>query len=188
MRCDDAMVLPVFSVTIQGCQRERLQAMSYRSTSTAFSAFPRLRSVISEGCHLSIYTSQHVGSPSSPVAPTSSMSSEEGESHLDSDRQPRIPHTTIVDLSACCSRPPVRTQYTPRGRYTTLAGLKCYAVSPPVGVQAKAAILYIYDIHGFFPQTLCGADRLANAGFAVFMPDLLLGNGADFAMFDGSSE
>ena len=51
--------------------------------------------------------------------------------------------------------------------------------------SAKTAILVIYDIFGFFPQTLQGADILANSDknhtYQVFMPDFFEGEPADIA-------
>jgi len=50
--------------------------------------------------------------------------------------------------------------------------------------SAKKAILVIYDIFGFFPQTIQGADILAAAGeYQVFMPDFFEGEPADIAWY-----
>jgi dienelactone hydrolase len=47
---------------------------------------------------------------------------------------------------------------------------------------AEKAILVIYDIFGFFPQTIQGADILAaSGGYQVFMPDFFEGQPADIA-------
>lgn len=49
--------------------------------------------------------------------------------------------------------------------------------------DAKLGILVVYDIFGFFNQTLQGADILAytdkDRQYQVFMPDFLEGNPAD---------
>ena len=51
-------------------------------------------------------------------------------------------------------------------------------------VSAKKAILVIYDIFGFFPQTIQGADVLAaSQEYQVFMPDFFEGEPADIAWF-----
>jgi dienelactone hydrolase len=48
----------------------------------------------------------------------------------------------------------------------------------------KKAILVIYDIFGFFPQTIQGADILAASGdYQVFMPDFFEGQPADIAWY-----
>lgn len=53
--------------------------------------------------------------------------------------------------------------------------------------DAKHAILIIYDIFGFFPQTLQGADILATSDdhrkYQVFMPDWFEGHPADISWY-----
>jgi len=75
---------------------------------------------------------------------------------------------------ACCSIPPVSHDYTPKGEYKAYAGLdKCYFVGP---TGTGKVIVIVYDIFGFFPQTLQGADILAETLQArVIMPDFLKG-------------
>ncbi|ORY29567.1 Alpha/Beta hydrolase protein [Naematelia encephala] len=82
--------------------------------------------------------------------------------------------------SACCTLPPVQAEYTPKGEYIEVAGLKTYAVGPE---DAKAAILFVYDIFGFSPQILQGADLLASQGFRIVMPDFLVGKYATAELF-----
>ena len=91
--------------------------------------------------------------------------------------------------AACCSIPPIVSKgYEPKGNYETIGGLKtckfctmtshCYATVLPhhafnylsldcVDVTGPAnatkAILYIYDIFGYFPQSLQGADILSTS-------------------------
>ncbi|PYH43675.1 dienelactone hydrolase family protein [Aspergillus saccharolyticus JOP 1030-1] len=85
---------------------------------------------------------------------------------------------------ACCSIPPVVAKgYQPKGEYKTLGGLKTYVTGPE---SASKAILVIYDIFGFFPQTLQGADILAhssNQKYRVFIPDFFEGDPADITWF-----
>lgn len=60
---------------------------------------------------------------------------------------------------ACCTVPPVVSSgYQEKGEYITVNGMKTYATGSK---DAKDAIFLIYDIFGFFPQTLQGADILA---------------------------
>lgn len=73
---------------------------------------------------------------------------------------------------ACCTVPPVVADgYKEKGEWTTIQGMKTYATGPK---DAKTAILVVYDIFGFFPQTLQGADILATGDkehqYQVFMP------------------
>ncbi|KAI1168062.1 dienelactone hydrolase [Nemania serpens] len=76
--------------------------------------------------------------------------------------------------------PPVIGEgYEPKGRYIDLDGVKPYVTGPP---DADRAIFAVYDIFGFFPQTLQGADILATSDvgqpYQVFMPDFFNGNPA----------
>ncbi|KAL7269227.1 hypothetical protein RUND412_008122 [Rhizina undulata] len=75
---------------------------------------------------------------------------------------------------ACCSIPPVvSTNYVPKGTYEELNGMKTYVTGPR---DAKTGVLVVYDIFGFFPQTIQGADIIASAGHLVVMPDYFHGN------------
>lgn len=51
--------------------------------------------------------------------------------------------------------------------------------------SAKTSILVIYDIFGYFPQTIQGADILSTSDkghqYQVFMPDFFEGNPCDIA-------
>ncbi|KAH8433318.1 dienelactone hydrolase family protein [Aspergillus melleus] len=90
---------------------------------------------------------------------------------------------------ACCSIPPVVSKgYEPKGEYTTLNGLKTYVTGPE---SATEAILLIYDIFGFFPQTIQGADILATSPrrkYRVFMPDFFEGKSADISWYPPTTE
>lgn len=58
--------------------------------------------------------------------------------------------------------------------------------------DAKHAILIIYDIFGFFPQTLQGADILATSdkerSYQVFIPDFFEGKPADISWYPPDNE
>jgi hypothetical protein len=87
--------------------------------------------------------------------------------------------------AACCSVPAVVAKdYKEKGKYITVDGLKCYATGPS---DAKKAILVVYDIFGYFPQTIQGADILAHGDkenqYQVFMPDFLENSYADISWF-----
>ncbi|RMZ80396.1 hypothetical protein DV738_g2791, partial [Chaetothyriales sp. CBS 135597] len=86
---------------------------------------------------------------------------------------------------ACCNTPPVvvsTDDYTPKGSYQDLGGLKTYITSPKdvVAVAVDKGLIVIYDIFGYFPQTLQGADILSTggsgSGYKVFIPDWFKGN------------
>ncbi|KAF9887278.1 hypothetical protein FE257_010406 [Aspergillus nanangensis] len=85
---------------------------------------------------------------------------------------------------ACCSIPPIVAHgYQPKGEYKTINGLKTYVTGPE---SATKAILVIYDIFGFFPQTIQGADILSTSNeqkYRVFMPDFFEGQPADITWF-----
>lgn len=74
---------------------------------------------------------------------------------------------------ACCSIPPVQSDYSPKGANVTVGGLDAYTVGPK---DSKKAIVVVYDIFGFWPTTKQGADLLAEATKSrVIMPDFFRG-------------
>ncbi|KAI8983409.1 Alpha/Beta hydrolase protein [Trametes punicea] len=77
-------------------------------------------------------------------------------------------HNTNV---ACCTIPPVKSNYTPKGKFKQYAGFsKVYVTGPEK--PGKVALVCVYDIFGFKPQTQQGADILAEKLNAqVLMPD-----------------
>jgi len=81
---------------------------------------------------------------------------------------------------ACCTIPPVSANYKEKGEFVEIDGLKTYITGPET---ATTAVVLIYDVFGFGPQILQGADILAHASskhqFRVFIPDFLVGNLAD---------
>jgi len=84
---------------------------------------------------------------------------------------------TSTQSKACCSVPPVVADgYQQKGEYIQVEGMKTYATGPK---NAKTGILVIYDIFGFFPQTIQGADILATSDkerqYQVFIPDFFDG-------------
>jgi len=92
--------------------------------------------------------------------------------------------------AACCSVPPVVSKgYKEKGKYVTLDGLKTYHTGPS---DAKQAIFVVYDIFGYFPQTIQGADILAYGDkekpYQVFMPDLFEGKPADISWYPPDNE
>ncbi|WWC69010.1 uncharacterized protein I206_102946 [Kwoniella pini CBS 10737] len=73
----------------------------------------------------------------------------------------------------CCKLPPVQAEYSPKGSYSTINGLKTYSVGPE---DAKVAVVIVYDVFGYSPQILQGADLIASQGYKVLMPDFLIGD------------
>ncbi|WWC87499.1 uncharacterized protein L201_002389 [Kwoniella dendrophila CBS 6074] len=73
----------------------------------------------------------------------------------------------------CCKLPPVQAEYEPKGSYSEINGFKTYAVGPE---NAKVAVVSVYDVFGYLPQILQGADLIASQGYKVLMPDFLLGD------------
>jgi len=87
--------------------------------------------------------------------------------------------------AACCSIPPVVAKgYEPKGKYVMLDGTKTYVTGPDT---ATTGIISVYDIFGYFPQTLQGADILAYTDkdhpYQVFMPDFFEGEPADISWY-----
>ncbi|UNI24064.1 Carboxymethylenebutenolidase [Purpureocillium takamizusanense] len=78
---------------------------------------------------------------------------------------------------ACCNIPPVVSKgYKPKGSYEEIGGWKTYVTGP---ADANKAIVLIYDIFGYFDQTVQGADILAYGDdkqkYKVFIPDWFKG-------------
>ncbi|KAI1340507.1 putative hydrolase [Xylariaceae sp. FL0016] len=91
---------------------------------------------------------------------------------------------------ACCRIPPVVDEgYEPKGKYIELNDMKTYVTGP---IDASKAILSVYDIFGFYPQTLQGADILAESDadrkYQVFMPDFFEGNPAELEWYPPVTE
>ncbi|KAL3422268.1 AIM2 family protein C30D10.14 [Phlyctema vagabunda] len=87
--------------------------------------------------------------------------------------------------AACCSIPPIVSKgYETKGKYETIDGLKTYVTGP---ADATKGLLFIYDIFGYFPQSLQGADILSTSDkhnkYQVFIPDFLEGKPADITWF-----
>jgi len=86
---------------------------------------------------------------------------------------------------ACCNTPAIVGKgYNEKGSYITVDGMKTYATGPS---SATRGILVVFDIFGFFPQTLQGADILAHSDsekqYQVFMPDFFEGKPADISWY-----
>ncbi|KAG6812066.1 hypothetical protein H0H92_004597 [Tricholoma furcatifolium] len=76
-------------------------------------------------------------------------------------------HNTNV---ACCSIPPVHSDYSPKGTFKPFGKFNKVYVTGPEDSDSK--IVCVFDIFGFFPQTQQGADIIASALKAtVYMPD-----------------
>jgi len=78
---------------------------------------------------------------------------------------------------SCCELPQVIAQgYLPAGTYVTINNIRHYVTGPK---DATKAIFLIYDIFGYTPQILQGADILSTAArddkYLVFMPDFFRG-------------
>ncbi|KAL2065655.1 hypothetical protein VTL71DRAFT_3325 [Oculimacula yallundae] len=91
---------------------------------------------------------------------------------------------------ACCNIPPIVSKgYELKGKYETIGGLKTYVTGP---ATATNAIFVVYDIFGYYEQTLQGADILSTAdpehAYQVFMPDFFEGNAADLAWYPPTTE
>ncbi|KAI4523075.1 hypothetical protein K525DRAFT_255012 [Schizophyllum commune Loenen D] len=79
--------------------------------------------------------------------------------------------TTVHNTNkACCSIPPVASDYKPKGTIKPYAQFKNVYVTGPE--DSQNAIVCVYDIFGFFPQTQQGADLLSSTlKTVVYMPD-----------------
>jgi len=87
--------------------------------------------------------------------------------HIDRPKMSTATHNTNV---ACCTIPAVQSDYNPRGSYKSYGGFeKVYVAGPE---KSDNAIIAVYDIFGFFPQTQQGADIIASSlKTTVYMPN-----------------
>ncbi|KAF5375018.1 hypothetical protein D9758_000097 [Tetrapyrgos nigripes] len=84
--------------------------------------------------------------------------------------------TTHNTNQACCSIPPVQSSYSPVGSFKSLGSFNKVYVT---GNNPTNAIVCVYDIFGFYPQTQQGADILAQTlDTTVYMPDFFEPNDA----------
>ncbi|ETS77822.1 hypothetical protein PFICI_09884 [Pestalotiopsis fici W106-1] len=86
---------------------------------------------------------------------------------------------------ACCNIPPVQSKgYSAKGSYEEFGGYKTYVTGPK---DAAKGVLIIFDIFGYFPQTLQGADILSSSDskqkYQVFMPDWFKGQPCPIEIF-----
>ncbi|KAI9168333.1 hypothetical protein H9P43_007705 [Blastocladiella emersonii ATCC 22665] len=90
--------------------------------------------------------------------------------------------TQQTHSKACCTLPPVVSDYTPKGAHVTLdGGLDAYVVGP---ADAATALVMTYDIFGYHPATKQTVDLLAHGlGARVYMPDFFEGNAWSLANF-----
>ncbi|KAJ2919319.1 hypothetical protein MD484_g1097, partial [Candolleomyces efflorescens] len=71
---------------------------------------------------------------------------------------------------ACCTIPPVQSDYQPKGTFKSLGDFQRVYVTGPE--KSDNAIVCVYDIFGYFPQTQQGADIVASSlNTTVYMPD-----------------
>ncbi|KAK3363475.1 Alpha/Beta hydrolase protein [Lasiosphaeria hispida] len=86
---------------------------------------------------------------------------------------------------ACCNIPPVvSTGYDAKGSYGEVDELKTYVTGPD---DASRGIVVIYDIFGYFDQTIQGADILATSDahqkYKVVIPDWFEGSPVPIDMY-----
>ncbi|KAI5860673.1 hypothetical protein GGS23DRAFT_579744 [Durotheca rogersii] len=91
---------------------------------------------------------------------------------------------------ACCNIPPVVAKgYTPKGSHEEIGGFDTYVTGPK---DANKGIITIYDIFGYFPQTLQGADILSTSDdsqkYQIFMPDWFEGKPCPIEWFPPDTE
>ena len=87
---------------------------------------------------------------------------------------------------ACCTLKPVQVEYEPKGSYEDVGGLKTYLTGDK---ESKRVIVGMFDIFGFWPQTLQGADLLADATKTrVALPDFFRGQNWPLEAFPPRNE
>ncbi|KAI1323577.1 hypothetical protein F5Y16DRAFT_333265 [Xylariaceae sp. FL0255] len=90
---------------------------------------------------------------------------------------------------ACCNIPPIVSKgYDAKGTYDEVGGFKTYVTGPP---SATKGVVTIYDIFGYYPQTLQGADIMATSDdtkYRVLMPDWFKGEPCPLSIFPPDTE
>ncbi|EPS36935.1 hypothetical protein H072_9518 [Dactylellina haptotyla CBS 200.50] len=91
---------------------------------------------------------------------------------------------------ACKTIPPIvdQTQYEEKGHYEDINGINCYVAAP--NPTPTSGVLFIYDIFGYYKQTLQGADIIAitDPGNVVIMPDFFFGKPYPLEKFPAKTE
>ncbi|KAI9647917.1 hypothetical protein NHQ30_004306 [Ciborinia camelliae] len=98
--------------------------------------------------------------------------------------------------AACCKSAPISLhgpEYKLAGEFIDIDGTKTYVTGPS---DATSAVLLVYEIFGFWTQTLLGADILSTTkspsspqGIKVFVPDFFgPGNEADIAYWPADTD
>jgi dienelactone hydrolase len=88
--------------------------------------------------------------------------------------QPSLRRTMATHVhntnEACCTIPAVHSDYNPKGSFKSMGNFnKVYVTGP---TTSNNAIICVYDIFGYFPQTQQGADIIASTlKTTVYMPD-----------------
>ena len=77
---------------------------------------------------------------------------------------------------ACCTLPPVVSNYTPKGTTFELDGMSVYETPDKT---PKKVLICAYDIFGVHQNIRQFADILAQAGFLIAVPDFFRGNEID---------
>ncbi|KAH7316480.1 Alpha/Beta hydrolase protein [Stachybotrys elegans] len=86
---------------------------------------------------------------------------------------------------SCCNIPPVvAAGYQAKGTYEDIGGYKTYVTGPD---DATKALVVVFDIFGFFDQTIQGADILAYSDhhqkYKIYMPDWFGGKPCPIEIF-----
>ncbi|CDZ97055.1 Predicted hydrolase related to dienelactone hydrolase [Phaffia rhodozyma] len=82
---------------------------------------------------------------------------------------------------ACCTIPPVEAEYTNKGAFETIDGIKTYVTGDK---DAKNLVIYVYDIFSYTPQAFQAADLIAAGTCAkVHIPDFFDGVVPDASLF-----
>lgn len=85
-------------------------------------------------------------------------------------------------MGSCCLSGALHNHATPVGKETTLDGLACY-ISEPKDKSKKRALIFLTDVFGYkLPNTRLLADQYAEAGFYVYVPDILNDDPLDISL------
>lgn len=75
--------------------------------------------------------------------------------------------------TACCTLPPVTSDYSPPGTTIQIGDLSVYET---IANNSKKLLICVYDIFGVHPNLRQVSETIALAGFRVVVPDFFRGN------------
>ncbi len=91
----------------------------------------------------------------------------------DSNNYLQLISITMSITKACCTLPPVTSDYNPPGTTINIGDLPVYETIPN---NSKKLLICVYDIFGVHPNIRQVSETISLAGFRVVIPDFFREN------------